>query len=57
MNLSITLKKYYHNIQRYQSVKTFLNMEDEGGSKSYNLYRKQKAIEKANEVDIREASW
>lgn len=32
-------------------------MEDEGGSKSYNLYRNQKAIEKANEVDIREASW
>ena len=56
MNLSITLKKYYHNIQQYQSVKTFLNMEDEGGSKSYDLYRKQKAIEKANEVDIREAS-
>lgn len=32
-------------------------MENEGGSKSYDLYRKQKAIEKANEVDIREASW
>ena len=31
-------------------------MEDEVGSKSYDLYRKQKAIEKANEVDIREAS-
>ena len=31
-------------------------MEGEGDRKSYTLYEKRKAVEKTNEVDIREAS-